>query len=150
MTIRALAGASSSMSFSKPFVKSGRPGERLVGAVGQKGDRGIQRERMLFQVTEAVGGATEAGAGVAEDGVAGPAEVAERHLLVRGPGGQGHLPPTVTLLALDERAAEQDDAVAVLQRERSVGQGQGDQREGEHGGEGLFGGPRYCRRRGGS
>src|SRR5262249_39075674 len=64
-----------------------------------------------------VGCGAEASAGLAPDGVAAPAQVAEGDVLVRVGGGQGGFPVTVALLALDQRAADEHDAVAVLEFE---------------------------------
>ena len=60
----------------------------------------------------------EAPASLAVNRVAAPAEVADRDLLVRVRGEERRLPVAVALLALDQRAAEPDDPVAVLELER--------------------------------
>ena len=55
----------------------------------------------------------------APDGVAAPAEVAECHVPVGKSAGQGAFPVAVALLALDQRAADEHDPVAILERKLS-------------------------------
>src|SRR5260370_1775510 len=80
---------------------------------------------MVDQLLVPVRDTAEASAGFAPDGVAAPAEIAKRDVLVRVGGGQGGFPVAVALLALDQCAADQNDAVAVLEFE-FVGGGDGE------------------------
>src|SRR5262249_34234692 len=78
---------------------------------------------MFFEVAEAVGRGAEAGPGFAEHGVAAPAEVTEEDTAVGVTADQGRLPEAVALFPLDERVADQHNAVAVAQGEVTRGPG---------------------------
>ncbi len=92
--------------------------KRFVVAVADDDDGRLEGGDVVLELLEAVGRGAEACAGLAPNGVAGPAEVAELHVLVGEAGGEGHLPIAVALFALDQRVAHEDDAVAVLEGER--------------------------------
>src|SRR5258708_6725523 len=68
-------------------------------------------------MTKAVGLRTEAGLRFAEDGVATPAEIPKADGLAREARRKCRFPVPVTLLAFDEPATDENDAVAVFQFE---------------------------------
>ena len=71
----------------------------------------------LDQPLEPLGGRLERGAGVAEDGVATPGEVAEGDVALGPVGGQERFEIAVLLLALEKSVADEGDPVAVEQLE---------------------------------
>ena len=123
--MRALAGASvSSRTFSPStnLRQAGRAVEGFVAAVAENDDGRLEGKDVVLERLEAVGPRAEAGAGVAPNVVAAPAEVAEGDVAVGPAAGQGRLPVAVALFAFDQRGADEDDAVAVLQLERFGGE----------------------------
>src|SRR5262245_55235167 len=83
---------------------------------------------------------TEPSAGVAEDRVAAPAQVAKRQVLVRVLERQDRLEVAELLISLDQVVAEEHDAVArfeldlrALGRGRAPGQADREAKRGEHG-----------------
>jgi hypothetical protein len=93
--------------------------ERLVRAVADEDDGRLQLERRLDELLEALVGVVvvEPAAGLAVDGVAAPAQVADGELPAGVGREQRRFPIPVPLLALHKGAAEPDDAVAVLELE---------------------------------
>src|SRR5439155_805372 len=92
-------------------------GKRLVGAVADENHRRFQDQRLFHQPLVPFLRRIEAGPGFAPNGVAAPTEVAEDDTSIGPLDRQCGLPVTITLLALDDGAADQDDSVAVEQLE---------------------------------
>ena len=135
-TIRAFAGFERIEQLLQPLLElrqAGLPFERFVRAVADEDHRRLQCQRLIDQLVEALVGVgeVEAAAGLAADGVAAPAEVAEGDALVGVGGDERGLPVAVALLAFDERTADPDDAVAVLELEGLLGGGLGEHERGE-------------------
>src|SRR5262249_44792309 len=102
----------------------GRAGERLICPESQNDHGRLQSGDVLLAMSEAFLWAAETGHRFAPDGVAAPAEVAEGDVLVRMQSGQHRFPVAIALLALDQRADEKDDAVAVFELKRLGGMGE--------------------------
>src|SRR5258708_18736145 len=109
--------------------QSGRPVKCFIAAVTDDNDSRLERQNVVLQIIEAIALLAEPGAGVAEDGIAAPAEVAKGNVLVRIVTGEGGLPIAEALFALDQRVAYEDDAIAVFQSERLGGEKQRQGRE---------------------
>src|SRR5262249_21738163 len=100
------------------LLKARQPGlavERFIRAVRDEDGRRLDRRDVLLEVAEPVRRRAKPGAGMAKHRVAAPAEVAERDVSIRIPARQSVFPVAVALLALDQRAAEEYDAIAVLE-----------------------------------
>src|SRR5262249_20406330 len=81
---------------------------------------------MFLQVAETVQLGAEPRAGLAEDGIAAPAEVAELQILAGVPKREDRLQVARFLVALDQVIADQHNPVALLELElRWLGSGSG-------------------------
>ncbi len=92
--------------------------ERFIRPIANENHRRLEGEDVVFQLAEAIRGVAEAGAGVAEHGIAAPAEIAEDDRLIGIPARQRGLPVAVALLAFDECATDQHDAISLDEPER--------------------------------
>ena len=118
-TSRAFVGATASSSAFKPATNRGRPGlavERVGHAVADDQHGRLRGHDLLHRAPETGLGRIEPGPGEPADRVAAPAQVAEGQVQVGVREGQERLEVAVSLVALDERIADQDDPVAVLKR----------------------------------
>jgi hypothetical protein len=82
-----------------------------------------QRQDVLFEAAKTIRQGAEPGPRLAEDRVAAPAEIAKLDTAVRIADGQQRLPVAITLFALDEGIAQENNAVAVYQLKVAGGGG---------------------------
>ena len=115
--------------------------ERSGHAVADDRDGGLHDGELLFELFDALGDRIEAGARSAERRVAGVAEVTHGKFLAREFLAHLGLKDAVVILAFDEHVADEQDAIAVFERELPVlAGGEGARVEGEEGTECQQGG----------
>ena len=111
----------------EPFEEPGesaRPLERLVGPVADDQDRGLERHDVVDQLLVAIGGTAKAGSREPLHGVAAPAEVPEGDGSIGVMASEPGFEVAGRLVALDHRAADQDDPIAIGEFEaRPIRQG---------------------------
>ena len=115
--------------------------ERSGHAVADDSDGGLHDGELLLELFDALGGGIEAGAGDTERGVAGVAEVTDGEFLAGEFLAHLRLEHAVVVLALHQHVADEQDAVAVLERELAsfvggddVGLGSDEDAKGQQGG----------------
>jgi hypothetical protein len=100
--------------------------EGELGAVAKQDDGGLEHLEMGGEALQALLRRPEVGTRVAEDGVAAPGEIAHGDFHFAEGEREAWLKGTVTLLALDDGVADEDEAVAVFELEgRGLRRGNG-------------------------
>src|SRR5690606_17077981 len=84
-------------------------------AISDENQRRLLLMDLYLELLKAFLDRSEAGAGVAKDRVAAPAQIAKRDVLIGQGGGDERLQIAELLGPLDPRASKQNDAISVAQ-----------------------------------